>query len=227
MSLALNRVAIAHGAMEDGAVPAGQFMPPGFEGHDPATTPPVADPVRARRLLAEAGYPQGFGLTVHCTNDRYVGDSKVCQTVAQMLSAVGIKTQVDTLPAAVFFRRAGTLAAEPEFSAQMSIFNNLVGVGLENMNSVVFTVDPARGYGSSNRGRYSSPALDQALAAAMATFDAAKQVALVQEATRMAMADQAVIPIFHMKASWGIRRGLAMQARGDQNTYANDVRPAP
>ena len=227
MSLALNRVAIAGSAMEDGAVPAGQFMPPGFEGHDPGILPPAADPGRARRLLAEAGYPGGFGLTVHCTNDRYVGDSKVCQTVAQMLSAVGIRTQVDTLPAAVFFRRAGTLSAEPEFSAQMSIFNNLVGVGLENMNSVVYTVDPAHGYGSSNRGRYSSPVLDLALSTAMATFDPAKREALVREATRMAMADQAVIPIFHMKASWGVRRGLTIQARGDQNTFAADVRPDP
>ena len=152
---------------------------------------------------------------------------KVCQTVAQMLGAVGIKTAVDTLPAAVFFRRAGTPSSDPEFSAQMSIFSNLVGVGLENMNSVVRTADAAIGLGSSNRGRYSSAALDQALADAAGAFDPARQAELVRIATRMAMEDQAVVPIFHMKASWGVRRGLTMQPRGDQNTFANDVRAGP
>ena len=227
MSLALNRVSISKGAMEDGAEPAGQFMPPGFEGYDPALPPPSPDAPRARRLLAEAGYAQGFGLTLHCTNDRYVGDAKVCQTVAQMLGAVGIRTAVDTLPATVFFRRAGTPSSDPEFSAQMSIYSNLVGVGLENMNSLVRTSDPQLGLGSSNRGRYSRPALDRALAAAATAFDPVAQDALVRTATQLAIADQAIIPIFHMKASWGIRRGLTMQARGDQNTYASDVRPAP
>lgn len=227
MSLALNRVSIARGAMEDGAVPAGQFMPPGFDGHDPGVTPRVADVARARRLLAEAGYPQGFGLTVHCTNDRYVGDAKVCQTVAQMLGAAGIRTAVETLPAAVFFRRAGNATTEPEFSAQMAIFSNLVGVGIETMNSLVFTVDATRGYGSSNRGRYSSAGLDASLSAAMAAFDPSEQERLVRAAVRQAIEDVAVIPIFHMKASWGLRRGLGLVARGDQNTFANDVRPEP
>lgn len=224
MSLALNRVSIARGAMEDGAEPAGQFMPPGFVGHDPATAPPAVDQAAARRLLTEAGWPQGFGLTVHCTNDRYVGDAKVCQTVAQMLGAVGIKTAVDTLPAAVFFRRAGTASAEPEFSAQMSIFSNLVGVGLETMNSVVRSVDPALGLGGSNRGRYANPRLDAAITTAAAAFDPAQAEALVRDAVQIAMQDVAVIPVFHMKASWGVRRGLAMRARGDQNTFAADIR---
>ncbi len=224
MSLALNRVSIARGAMEDGAEPAGQFMPPGFVGHAPGVVPPAADLAQARRLLAEAGWPQGFGLTVACTNDRYVGDAKVCQTVAQMLGAVGIRTAVDTLPAAVFFRRAGTASAEPEFSAQMSIFSNLVGVGIETMNSVVRSVDPALGLGGSNRGRYSNAALDAALVEAAGTFDPAVQEDRVRGAVRLAVDDVAVIPVFHMKASWGVRRGLSMVARGDQNTFANDVR---
>ncbi len=227
MSLALNRVSIAKGAMEDGAEPAGQFKATGFDGNAPSVVAPAADPTRARKLLADAGYPQGFGLTIHCTNDRYAGDAKVCQTIAQMLTAIGIRTQVEALPASVFFRRAGSDAAVPEFSAQMSIYSNLVGLGIEDMNALVRSVDSKRGFGASNRGRYSSAALDQALADAGSTFDDAKRDVLVQKATEMAIADQALIPVFFMKASWGLRRGLAMQARGDQNTFASDVRPAP
>ena len=225
ISLALNRTAISGSAMEDGAVPAAQFVPDGFEGHDPTLTPVRPDPAQSRRLLAEAGFEKGFGLTIHCTNDRYVGDAKVCQTVAQMLNAVGIRAAVDTLPAAIFFRRAGTPTAEPEFSAQMSIYSNLVGVGIENMNSVVHTVDPAIGLGAANRSRYSSKPLDEALARAAATFDETTRRTLVLEATRMAIADEAATPIFHMKATWGLRRGLKLSPRGDQYTNATDVTP--
>jgi peptide/nickel transport system substrate-binding protein len=131
--------------------------------------------------------------------------------------------QVDTLPAAVFFRRAGSNSAEPEFSAQMSIFSNPAGVGLENMNALVRTASAERGYGTANRGRYSTPAMDAALAAAEAEFDVAKREDMVRKATESAMADYAVVPIFFMKASWGLKKGLKMLPRGDQYTFANDI----
>jgi peptide/nickel transport system substrate-binding protein len=227
MSLALNRTAIAERAMEGGAEPAGQFMPPGFDGHEGSLAIPPYDPAGARRLLAEAGYPQGFGLTLHCTNDRYAGDGRVCQTVAQMLTAVGIKSAVEALPSTVFFRRAGTATTETDFSAQMAIYSNLSGIGAENMNAVVRTLDGARGVGTTNRGRYSNPELDRLLAAADAALDPAVREPLVSQATRLSMEQVGVIPIFHMKGSWGLRRALTMTPRGDQYTYATDVRVGP
>jgi peptide/nickel transport system substrate-binding protein len=210
--------------MEGGVEPAGQFMAAGFSGHDPALPPPAADPAQARRLLAEAGYPQGFHLTVACTNDRYAGDGRVCQTIAQMLTAIGIRTQVEALPAAVFFRRGGNARSDSEFSAQMSIYSSLVGLGSENMAALVHTNDPAHGFGVANRGRYSNPALDQLLAAAGVVFDPAQRDAMVRQATELAIEDQALIPIFFMKGAWGLRRGLRMIPRGDQYTFATDIR---
>jgi peptide/nickel transport system substrate-binding protein len=227
ISLALNRAAIADSAMGGGAEPAGQFKAAGFGGHDPALPPPAADPAEARRLLAEAGYPQGFGLTVACTNDRYAGDGRVCQTVAQMLSAVGIRTGVEALPAQVFFRRGGNVRTDSEFSAQMSIYSSLVGLGSEDMSALVRSQDAALGLGAANRSRYANPALDRLLAAADATFDDDARAALVRQATELAMADQAIAPIFFMKGSWGLRRGLTMKPRGDQYTFATEIRAAP
>ena len=227
ISLALNRTAIADGVMEHGAEPAGQFMAPGFDGHDPALAPPAFDPAQAKRLLAEAGFPQGFGLTVACTNDRYAGDAKVCQTVAQMLTGIGIKTQVEALPAAVFFKRGGNARSDSEFSAQMSIYSTLVGLAVENMAALVHTTDAARGFGVANRGRYANPALDRLLADASASFDPTQRTRLVRQAAELAIGDGAVIPIFFMKGSWGLRRGLTMAPRGDQNTYATDIRVTP
>jgi peptide/nickel transport system substrate-binding protein len=224
MSMALNRVAIAERAMEGGAEAAGQFMPPGFDGHEAGLRIPGYDPAEARRLLAEAGYPQGFGLTLHCTSDRYAGDGRVCQTVAQMLTVVGIKSAVEALPSTVFFRRAGTPTVESEFSAQMAIYSNLSGIGAENMNALVRTLDVVRGVGTTNRGRFSNAELDRLLGEADAALDPGRRAPLVAEASRLAMDQVGVIPIFHMKGSWGLRRGLTMTLRGDQNTYATGIR---
>jgi peptide/nickel transport system substrate-binding protein len=222
----LNRQAIAERAMEGAAEPAGQFMPPGFVGHVPSVPPPAFDTSLSRRLLAEAGYPNGFGITVHCTNDRYAGDARVCQSVGQMLTAIGLRAQVDAMPASVFFRRAGTATTDPDFSMLMSIFSALPGTAQENMASLLRTFDPASGLGSSNRGRYSNAELDRLLARADATMDDAERARLVAQAVTMSAEDAAIVPIFFWKGSWGLRRGLAMTPRGDQYTYATDIRPA-
>jgi peptide/nickel transport system substrate-binding protein len=225
ISHALNRNAISERAMEGGGEPAGQFMPPGFVGHVPELAPPAFDIALSRRLLADAGYPNGFGITVHCTSDRFAGDSRVCQTVGQMLTAIGIRAQVDAMPAAVFFRRAGTATTDPDFSMLMSIYSGLPGTGQENMAALLRTFDPATGLGSANRGRYSNAALDRLLAAADAEMNDAARERMVADATRLAMADAAIMPIFFWKGSWGLRRGLTMTPRGDQYTYATDIRP--
>lgn len=221
---ALNRTAIAERAMEGAAEPAGQFMPPGFIGHVPSIAPPAFDPALSRRLLTEAGYPNGFGITVHCTSDRFAGDGRVCQSVGQMLTAIGLRAQVDAMPAAVFFRRAGTATTDPDFSMLMSIFAALPGTAAENMASLLRTFDPPTGLGSSNRGRYSNAELDRLLARADSTMDDAERERLVAQAVSMAMDDVALVPIFFWKGSWGLRRGLTMTPRGDQYTYATDIR---
>jgi peptide/nickel transport system substrate-binding protein len=223
---ALNRTAIAERAMEGAAEPAGQFAPPGFMGHVPTIAPPAFDPALSRRLLAEAGYPNGFGITVHCTSDRFAGDGRVCQSVGQMLSAVGIRTQVDALPASVFFRRAGTATSDPEFSMLQSIYSGLPGTAQENMTALLRTFTPSLGLGAANRGRYSNAQLDDLLARADATVDDAARDRLVTQAVTMAMEDVALVPIFYWKGSWGLRRGLTMTPRGDQYTYATDIRAA-
>ncbi|WP_431284465.1 ABC transporter substrate-binding protein [Humitalea sp. 24SJ18S-53] len=229
MSIALNRTAIAERAMEGAAEPIGQIAPPGFIGHDPGLAPPPYDVLRARRLMAEAGYPQGFGLTLHCTADRFAGDARTCQVVAQMLTAIGIRAQPEVLPTAVFFRRAasGGPGGEPEYSAHMAIYGASSGVASEGMNTILRTMNPALSHGASNRGRYSSAALDRQLDVIDATFDDAQRERETWAAARMIMEDQAIIPVFAWRMAWGFRRGLTLTPSGDGYTYAMAIRPAP
>ncbi|HWX49281.1 MAG TPA: ABC transporter substrate-binding protein [Roseomonas sp.] len=229
LNLAINRQGLAERAMEGGATPASQFAPPGFIGHDPELRIASYDPARARALLAEAGYPRGFGLTLHCLNDRFAGDAKSCQAIGQMLTAIGVRTTIEALPSSVFFRRAQAGAnGEPEFSASMSIFGSAAGLPDNAFTSLLQSHDKARGRGTSNLGRYSNPALDALIDEAATAIDPGERTRKLQAATRLAFQEAPpLLPIFHLKAGWGLRQGLTITARGDQYTLATDIRPAP
>ena len=106
MSMAIARDALIARIMDGQGVPAGQLVPQGFFGWVPGLEAPKADMSAAKKLLAEAGYPDGFTLTYHATNDRYPNDEKVAQAIGQMFSKIGIKVSVVTLPGNVYFSRA-------------------------------------------------------------------------------------------------------------------------
>ena len=86
--------------------PTGQFVPEGMVGWVPDMKPEAYDPAGAKKLLAEAGYPDGFALTLHCTNNRYTNDEKVGQAAAQFLARIGMEMSVRALPSNVFFPEA-------------------------------------------------------------------------------------------------------------------------
>jgi peptide/nickel transport system substrate-binding protein len=226
MDHALNRTALAERAMQGGAIPAGQIAAPGLMGHVPGLEPAKYDPALARKLLADAGYPQGFTLTISCTSDRFAGDSRTCQAVGQMLTGAGLKVNVDALPSSIYFRRWATVtpSGTSEFSAAISMFGSTTGVASEGMNTSFRTSNPERGVGLSNRHFVSDPKLDALLAQVDTTFDDAERERLTQEAVRYAMTQRVALPLVFLKASWGLRRDLTLQPRADQYTLAMTVR---
>jgi peptide/nickel transport system substrate-binding protein len=144
-----------------------------------------------------------------------------------MLTAAGIRTTVEALPSAVFFRRAnGGQGQDPEFTAFLAIFASSTGVASESMATILRTRDAARGHGSLNRGRYSNPALDAALDRVDATFDEAERERLTGAAARIAIEDNAILPIFSLRATYAARRGLTVTPRGDGYTMATGIRAA-
>jgi peptide/nickel transport system substrate-binding protein len=171
MSKTINRQAIVQRVMEGAAIPAGQLLPDGFFGVSPKLKPEGYDPEGARKLLAEAGHPEGFKLTLHAPDDRYVNDEKVAQAVAQMFSRVGIKTDVQAMPQAVYFTRASRL----EFSAMLLGWGADTGEPSSPLKSFLATNNPAKGFGTANRGRYSNPKLDALLQEALETVDDEKR----------------------------------------------------
>jgi peptide/nickel transport system substrate-binding protein len=220
ISHAINRPAIVERVMEGVAIPAGQLLPEGFFGHDPALKPDAYDPALSKQLLAKAGYPNGFKLTLHGPNDRYINDAKIAQAVAQMLTRVGIETDVDTMPRNVYFPRA----TKREFSFILVGWGSDTGEASSPLRSLLATYNKDKGMGASNRGRYSNPKMDALLNEALVTVDDAKREKLLQEATDVAMKDYGIIPLHYQVNTWATRKGLCYMARSDEASVAMGVR---
>ena len=221
VSKAINRRAIADRVMEGLAIPAGQFVPEGFFGYVPGLKPEPFDPEGARKLLAEAGYPEGFSLTLHGPNNRYVNDEQVVQAVAQMLARVGIATKVETLPFSVYVARARKF----DFTAALLGWGVSTGEASYPLGSLVATVNAEKGMGPWNWSRYSNAKMDRLLEQALATVDDAKRERLLQEATELAIRDQAVVPLHYQVNTWAARRNLVYTPRTDERTHAHAVKP--
>jgi peptide/nickel transport system substrate-binding protein len=216
MSKAINRQAIVDRVMEGLAIPAGQLLPDGMFGTSPAIKPDAYDPDGAKKLLAEAGYPDGFGLTIHSPNNRYVNDEQIAQAVAQMLTRVGIQTKVEAMPANIFFSRGSKL----DFSFMLVGWGADTGEVSSPLKSLLATYSKEKGMGAANRGRYSNPKMDQVLAQALATVDDNKREKLLQQAVEIAMSDVGVITTHFQVNTWAARKGIAYTARTDERTHA-------
>ena len=223
LSLAINRDGIVRQVMDGLASASGQFLPAGALGHDPALRPDPYDPDRARALLAEAGYPHGFAITLHGPNNRYVNDSEVLQAVAQMWTRIGVRTAVEAIPAATFFSRS----ARDDYSIGLSGWGTGTGEADSPLTALVYTRTPARGRGAQNRSGYSNAELDTLTDQALATLDTAAREGLYQQATRIAMRDLAILPLHHQVNVWATKRGLRYAARSDERTLAMSLTPAP
>ena len=148
ISISINRQAITERIMGGYAQAAGELLPPpmfGTSGRDVD----AYDPERARALMAEAGYPEGFSITLGTPNDRYINDEQVAQAVAQMLAQIGITVSVDASTASQFFSRRNAL----EFPVYLAGWGASSGDMSSPLKSLVATFDAATGMGPTNAGR--------------------------------------------------------------------------
>ena len=225
ISKAINRDAIVDRVMEGIAIKAGQLLPEGFFGVSDKLEPVEYDPEGAKALLAEAGYPDGFELTIHGPNDRYINDAKIAEAIGQMLTRIGIKTTVETMPRSVYFGRASRGGPDdtPEFSFILVGWGAGSGEASSPLKSLIATANPDKGWGSSNRGRYSNAEFDTLLDTALSTVDDVKRQDLLAEATEMAIEDVAIIPTHYQVSTWGTRECLSYLPRTDEYTLAIGV----
>src|SRR5438552_1902742 len=179
LSKAINRPAIAERLMDGAAIPASNLVSPPVFGYAPDLKPEPYDPDGAKRLLAGAGYPDGFAMTLAATNNRYVNDEQIAQAVAQMLARVGVRARVETLPLNAYLPKgrkgefAFAMFGWGSFSADLAL------------RALVATPDPDKGFGAFNWSGYSNRQVDALLERAFASVDEKRREALARDAMRL------------------------------------------
>jgi peptide/nickel transport system substrate-binding protein len=197
---AIDMEAIRSEVMAGLAIPTGITIPPGVNGYAPELDQRLPhDPARAKRLLAEAGHPEGFGVTLDCPNNRYLNDEAICRAVAAQLGEVGVRVQVDAQPKEVHFAKL--------FERRTDFY--LLGY-------LTATFDSAHHFRElyhSRAGRwgatgYANPALDELIERIDAELVTYARDALIEEAWRMILDDIVVIPLHRQMIVWAMRAEL-------------------
>ncbi|CAB3825894.1 Glutathione-binding protein GsiB [Achromobacter anxifer] len=217
LSLAINRDALVERVMGGVALPAGNLLPyPMFGSSKEHAKAPKADVEKAKALLKEAGYPNGFSITLGSPSGRYVNDSKVAQAIASMWTRIGVKTSVDAMAPPVFFKNRDSYA----FSAYLAGWSVTSGEMSNALTSLLVTRNPEAGLGTTNRSRYSNPKMDELVKEASSTMDDAKRAELLSKASNIAMDDYAMLPVHFELSVWAMKNDIRYQGRPDQVTLA-------
>jgi peptide/nickel transport system substrate-binding protein len=222
ISKMIDRNAIVSRVMEGQAIAAGQLLDESFFGTSKKLKPDAYDPAGAKKLMAEAGFPNGFGITLHSPNNRYINDGATAQAVAQFLSRNGVPTKVDTMPSNIFFTRA----SKQEFSFILAGWGAASGDTSSPLRSLLATYDAKAGMGAANRGRFSSPELDALIAKAVVIIDDKQRDAALALASEKAIELMGLIPLHYEVSTWATRKGINYTGRADQYTLAQDAKLA-
>lgn len=216
MSMAINRDAIRDRVMEGLSEPTNNLVPKTLFGHNPALKTVKYDPDGAKKLLTQAGYPNGFGLTLHTPNNRYVNDEKIAQTIAQMFSRIGIVTKIEGLPMSVYSARG----AKSEYSIGLLGWGAQTGEASSPLRALLACDNPAKGLGGFNWLKYCNPKMDEMLQKALNTVDDKSRLVLLQDATAVAINDGGIIPIHQQVTTWATKKGITYIPRTDERTHA-------
>jgi peptide/nickel transport system substrate-binding protein len=214
LNLAVDREAIKRVVMRGLSIPAGIMIAPGVHGYSKdIDIVPKVDPAGAKKLLAEAGYPQGFEFTLDCPNNRYVNDEKICQALVSMWAKAGLNVKLNAMPFATYIPKLLNF----DTSAYMLGWGVVTFDGLYTLQSLVHTKTGGAD-GSFNSGRISDPKLDQIIDALKVTTDVKKRDALLKEGLEITRDQAYYVPLHHQMRPWAMKKNVSI-------VYSLDDRP--
>jgi peptide/nickel transport system substrate-binding protein len=179
-------------------------------------TSPKFDAEAARKLLADAGYPNGFEVGMDCPNDRYVNDGQICQAVVGMLARIGVKVNLNAQPKAQYF--AKVLKAG---GYKTSFY--LLGwtPGTFDSHNVMFDIHGCRADGSprgeSNLGGYCNKDFDALTDKVLVEADTTKRNAMIKEAYIISTKEFAYVPLHQQALAWGVSKKVKLTQRADNS----------
>jgi peptide/nickel transport system substrate-binding protein len=172
------------------------------------------DPAAAKKLLAEAGYPNGFALEMDCPNDRYVNDEAICQAVVAMLARVGVSAKLNAMPKARYFDKVG---APQKYDSSFNLLGWTASSldGLNILRSIAGCRDADGKGATANFGGYCSPSVDELAGAIMVENNVQKRDDMLATAFRTIHDDVGLIPLHQQALNWGISNKVRMVQRAD------------
>jgi peptide/nickel transport system substrate-binding protein len=214
LNMAVDREAIRRVTMRGLSIPAGIMIAPGVHGY--STQIDIVqkyDPAGAKKLLAEAGYPQGLEFTLDCPNNRYVNDEKICQALVSMWAKAGFRVRLNSMPFANYIPKLLAL----DTSAYMLGWGVATFDGLYSLQSLVRTKTTGAD-GSFNQGRVSDAKLDAMIDALKVTTDTKKRDAMLKEALEITRDQAYYVPLHHQMRPWAMKKNVTI-------VYSLDDRP--
>jgi peptide/nickel transport system substrate-binding protein len=211
-ALAIDETAIAARVMRGQAHPTWLMWGPGVNGYDAALDArPKTDPIRARQLLAEAGYPDGFSLGMDCPNDRYVNDEAICTAIVAMLARIGVKVDLNAQTKARFFNKI----AAPKYDTDFYLLGWTPNT--YDAHNVLYNLIASRNVpqGEVNYGGYANPEIDALTAKIAVETDEAKRSAMIAQATRIVQQDVGYIPLHQQVIAWAARSNIDLVQSAD------------
>lgn len=200
---AINNEGIVDKIMKGTATVAGQQSPEGYAGHDPELRPRY-DLKKAKALMKDAGFGDGFEVTMIAPNNRYVNDEKIAEAVVGMLAKINIKVNLKTMPKAQYW---------DEFDAQVADMQ-LIGWHSDTEDSgnfsefLIMCPNKETGYGQYNSGNYCNPEVDRLTLAAQSETDPDKRGEMLQQIERILYDDAAFVPFHWQNHSYGAKANV-------------------
>lgn len=223
VDLAIDREALAEIAMEGLGKPVTQIVTSNIFGYDDKIAPVKPNVQRARQLMQEAGFPNGFKAVFNFTNDRLPGDRAVGTSVAQMLARIGLEIQANGQPGAVLF----PARTRGDYSMVMSGWGTLTGEANYTLSSLAHSNAPPLRMGAFNWRNYNSPQVDKLLQDAAIEMDEGKRKAFLQQANSAFRADRPLLPLVAVSSAWALQKDKVdlPKPRTDEDTLAHDLVP--
>ena len=215
LSLAVDREAIKKSIMRGLSVPAAIIVAPGVNGHSNDIDKAEFNVEKAKKLLAEAGYPNGFELTLDCPNNRYVNDEKVCQAVVAMWAKIGLKPKLNSMNFAPYIAKIQNF----DTSVYMLGWGVATYDALYSLQSLVRTKTTGAD-GNFNLGRINDTRLDAIIDQLKTEPDVTKRNALIRRALERTKEESYYVTLHHQIRPWAMKKEVTTLHRSDDRPEA-------
>jgi peptide/nickel transport system substrate-binding protein len=213
--LAIDEQAIVDKVMRGAAVPSALMISPLLYPLAKDFKRPAYAPDEAKKLLAEAGYPNGFEVTMDCPNDRYVNDEAICQAITAMLSRVGVKINLLAQPKAKYFAK---ILVSGGYDTSFFLLGWTPGsFDSWNVLANMYRCRDEKGVGGNNNvGNYCNPKMEEYIKQILVENDTAKRDQLIKTAYQLGQEQEwGYIPLHQQALAWGVSKKVKVVQRAD------------